>query len=191
MKEKYAEEISVKAVSALEKLKDGNARFICAERGLGDVSPKARSFASRNGQSPYAVIISCSDSRVIPESIFSAGIGDLFVIRAAGNVVDEIALGSIEYAISHLHTPLVVVLGHTGCGAVGATLQGGATGFVKAISQRISLAVGEEKDAGIACRLNTERSVSQIRRAFESDYPDVMFAGAIYDTESGKVDFFE
>lgn len=92
MKEKYAEEISVNAVSALEKLKDGNARFICAERCLGDVSPKARSFASRNGQSPYAVVISCSDSRVISESIFSAGIGDLFVIRAAGNVVDGMTL---------------------------------------------------------------------------------------------------
>lgn len=108
------------ALNALERLKEGNKIYINSEKGAGDVSPQKRLFTSKNGQNPYAVIVSCSDSRVIPECIFSAGIGDLFVIRVAGNVIDNHQLGSIEYAVGHLGCNLVVVLGYTMCGAVGA-----------------------------------------------------------------------
>lgn len=101
---------------------------------------------SKNGQKPYAVIVSCSDSRVIPECIFSAGIGDLFVIRVAGNVIDKYQLGSIEYAAEHLCCKLVVVLGHTQCGAVGAA-KGKCGGFVGFITDEIRRAVGTETDA--------------------------------------------
>ena len=84
------------AAEALEKLKAGNERYLAAERCPGDISPRLRLHTSVHGQAPYAIIISCSDSRVIPESIFSAGLGELFVIRVAGNVIDDHQLGSIE-----------------------------------------------------------------------------------------------
>ena len=113
MKEEY-----VSASLALERLKAGNKNYIDAKKGSSDVSPEIRLETSKNGQKPYAIIISCSDSRVIPEYIFSAGIGELFVVRVAGNVIDNFQLGSIEYAAEHLGCKLVVALGHTQCGAV-------------------------------------------------------------------------
>ncbi len=102
----------------LARLLDGNKRFV-----NGNFKPKDLS-AQRNetltGQHPFVTIVSCSDSRVVPEYIFDAGIGELFIVRAAGNVVDSCALGSVEYGVGHLHTPLLVVLGHEKCGAVTA-----------------------------------------------------------------------
>ena len=98
---------------ALEKLKAGNARYIDAKVNSEDISQAKRTDTLVNGQKPYAIIITCSDSRVIPENIFMTGIGELFVIRIAGNVIDEHQLGSIEYAASHLGAPLIVVMGHT------------------------------------------------------------------------------
>ena len=103
---------NLSAEEALQKLKDGNQRYLTAEANPGDVSPKIRQYTCENGQSPYAIVITCSDSRVIPESIFCAGIGELFIIRVAGNVMDKHQLGSVEYAADHLGTNLVVVLGH-------------------------------------------------------------------------------
>ena len=102
------------ADEALERLRQGNARYLNASHAQGDVSPELRQSTFREGQHPYAIVLACSDSRVIPEAIFSAGIGELFVIRVAGNVVDRHQLGSIEYAEGHLGCNLVVVLGHTG-----------------------------------------------------------------------------
>lgn len=94
----------------INKLKDGNKQYV---KGgiIGDVSKNRRIDTYLNGQSPFALVITCSDSRVIPEVIFQQGIGDLFVVRVAGNVVDEFVLGSIEYAIKHLNITCVVVLG--------------------------------------------------------------------------------
>ena len=90
------------AGQALERLKEGHRRFLVSEKGSGDVSPSRRRETEELGQHPYAVVVTCSDSRVVPESIFSAGIGDLFVIRSAGNIVDGCTLGSIEYAVEHI-----------------------------------------------------------------------------------------
>lgn len=109
--------ITTTPAKALEKLKAGNASYIDAKVNSEDISQAKRTDTLVNGQKPYAIIITCSDSRVIPENIFMTGIGELFVIRIAGNVIDEHQLGSIEYAASHLGAPLIVVMGHTHCGA--------------------------------------------------------------------------
>lgn len=114
--------ITTTPAKALEKLKAGNARYIDAMVNSEDISQAKRTDTLVNGQKPYAIIITCSDSRVIPENIFMTGIGELFVIRIAGNVIDEHQLGSIEYAASHLGAPLIVVMGHTHC-AVRCILQ--------------------------------------------------------------------
>ena len=181
MNDKY-----IYAESALERLKQGNKIYIDSVTGVGDISPEKRLYTSKNGQHPYAVIVSCSDSRVIPECIFSAGIGDLFVIRVAGNVVDNYQLGSIEYAVEHLGCRLVVVLGHTGCGAVGAALHDNG-GFVKHIADEIKRAIGTESDEYKASILNIKQSVSVIKeRLIDVDF---LAVGALYHTDSGKVDF--
>jgi carbonic anhydrase len=138
-------------------------------------------------------VIACSDSRVIPEAIFDAGIGELFIIRVAGNVLDRHQLGSIEYAAAHLHCPLILVLGHTGCGAVGAALSGGGEGYIQYITDEILLAVGEERDPDRACRLNVKHAVDTIKRAF-ADHPEIPSAGldirgAVYDIASGEVEW--
>jgi carbonic anhydrase len=109
---------------ALKLLKEGNSRFVAdklAERNLG----KNRRAELAKGQAPFAIILGCADSRVAPELLFDRGLGDLFVVRVAGNVTDPAILGSIEYAVEHLGSPLIVVLGHESCGAVKAALAGG------------------------------------------------------------------
>lgn len=108
----------------LQKLKDGNQRFVKNERINPNQDAATLKQTAEKGQFPYATIISCSDSRVPVEHIFDAGFGDLFVIRVAGNVVDIDEAGSIEYGVEHLHTPVLVVLGHTSCGAVTAVCRG-------------------------------------------------------------------
>ena len=175
------------ALNPLERLKEGNKTYINSVNGAGDISPEKRLDTSKNGQKPYAVIVSCSDSRVIPEYVFSAGIGDLFVIRVAGNVVDNHQLGSIEYALGHLGCKLVVVLGHTQCGAVGAAVKQNV-GFVKFITDEISRAIGAETDAVKASILNVKQSVEKIKEALK-DFEGLQVAGALYHTDSGAVDF--
>ena len=115
----FAQEAIPTPTAALERLKEGNARFAGDRPAAKDQGSKRRAELAR-GQRPFAVIITCSDSRVPPETVFDQGLGDLFVIRLAGNVVDTAAVGSVEYAVAHLHVPLVVVLGHEECGAVQA-----------------------------------------------------------------------
>ncbi|MBD5131578.1 MAG: carbonic anhydrase [Clostridiales bacterium] len=175
------------AATALERLKDGNKVYINCATGVGDISPERRQYTSEHGQKPYAVIVSCSDSRVIPESIFSAGIGDLFVIRVAGNVIDNSQLGSIEYATEHLGCKLVVVLGHTGCGAVSAAVNEN-NGYVKFLTDEIKHAVGNEKDTVKASILNVKHSVEKIEKLLNKT-GEFTVIGALYHTESGVVDF--
>ena len=180
------------ATEAMSKLKEGNKRYLDAATNLGDVSPQIRQRTCDEGQTPYAIVITCSDSRVIPESIFTAGIGELFTIRVAGNVMDHHQLGSVEYAADHLGTNLVVVLGHTHCGAVGAALSSNPEGFVKYITDEIKKAIGEEKDETAACRLNVERSVSIIKDQLKrTDESALKVCGAIYNIDTGLVEFME
>lgn len=181
---------NLSSAEALQKLKEGNARYLDASTNPGDISQQIRKKTCEEGQYPYAIIVTCSDSRVIPESIFSAGIGELFVIRVAGNVIDRHQLGSIEYAADHLGTNLVVVLGHSHCGAVGAAMGGGADGFIKSITDEIRSAIGDEKDELKASCLNTEKSVSVIKDGLKlSDESRLKACGAIYHIDSGKVEF--
>ncbi len=185
-----ADYIPVSASDAWERLKAGNERYLRRGEGLGDVSDLIRVRTARHGQQPYAIVIACSDARVIPEVIFSASIGELFVVRVAGNVIDKHQLGSIEYAAQHLHTRLILVLGHTGCGAVAAAMEGEHSGFIRSLTEEIRLAIGSETDPDEACRLNVERSVSEIHRHLMEDlHEDVEVRGAIYDIHTGRVDF--
>lgn len=182
----------ISARSALEKLKQGNAEYLSAKSPIGDISPSTRQKTCAEGQKPYAVVITCSDSRVIPESIFSAGIGELFVIRVAGNVMDRTQLGSVIYAVSHLGCKFVVVLGHTHCGAVHAAIHDEPDGYVKYLTDEIRLAIRDEKDENKACRLNVERGVRVTKDALgvsEGDESSLSVIGAIYNIDSGKVDF--
>ena len=175
------------ARQALRRLKEGNQTYLKAEKSVGDISPQKRLFAFQNGQSPYAVIVSCADSRVIPESIFSAGIGELFIVRAAGNVIDDFALGSIEYAVEHLNCPLVVVMGHTGCGAVGAAGKANG-GYLRRITDEIARAAHGERDGVKASILNVKHGAQKIKSALKN-LKDLQVIGALYHTESGVVDF--
>ena len=184
--------IMMNAGEALEKLKEGNKRYIASERGNGDISPARRLETAGHGQDPYAVIVACSDSRVIPEEIFSAGIGELFVIRVAGNVVGAHELGSIEYALEHLDCKLAVVLGHTNCGAVGAAIRHDPDGHIKYLTDAIRLAIRDETDDKKASCLNAKHGADKIREAFLRDLPEekgILVTAALYHIDSGKVDF--
>lgn len=183
---------TLSAAESLEKLKEGNVRYLDAASNPGDISALIRKKTCEEGQFPYAVVITCSDSRVIPESIFSAGIGELFVIRVAGNVMDHHQLGSVEYAVDHLGSKLVVVLGHSHCGAVGAAMGSDPSGYVKYITDEIRKAIGDEKDELRASCLNVEQSVSVIRNSLQyQGESDVQVCGAVYHIDSGKVEFLD
>jgi carbonic anhydrase len=108
--------------NALQKLMDGNKRYVSGSLAKKNIGETRRNELSK-GQKPFAIVITCSDSRVPPEILFDQGIGDIFVIRVAGNIVDPIVLRSIEYGAEHLNAPLLFILGHTKCGAVTATLE--------------------------------------------------------------------
>jgi carbonic anhydrase len=190
--DKMTVEYTVSADEAVEKLKLGNEKYLQSRTSSGDISPEARRETCENGQKPYAVIVTCSDSRVIPESIFSAGIGELFVIRVAGNVMDDHQLGSIEYAVEHLGIRLVAVLGHDHCGAVDAAINHDPEGYIKFITDEIKLAIGDEQDDYKACCLNVKRSVAVIESSFEihrEQQHGLKVIGALYRLADGRVEF--
>ena len=183
------ERTNLPASAALQKLKEGNLRYLGATTNAGDVSRELREQTVTKGQRPYAVIVSCADSRVIPEAIFSAGLGELFVVRIAGNVIDDHALGSIEYAVEHLGTQLVVVMGHTHCGAVTAALHSNS-GYVKSITDEIKHAIGRETNTDKASALNALHSADKIKKSLPLP-GSVTVCGALYHTDTGRVDFLD
>ena len=147
---------SVSPDEALNRLKAGNDRFARSKVSAGK-PVAARRIATAKAQHPFAIIVACADSRTSPEIVFDQNIGDLFVVRTAGNLVDDFALGSIEYAVEHLGSRLIVVLGHERCGAVQAALAGGsAPGHIEALVQAIQPAVAASKSK--AGRSPDERS---------------------------------
>ena len=184
---------NISSDEALARLKAGNERYLRARTSTSDISPELRAQTAAEGQRPYAIVLACSDSRVIPEAIFSADIGDLFVIRVAGNIVDNHQMGSIEYADEHLGCHLVVVLGHTGCGAVEAAIHHELTGNVKFIGDEIAQAIGGEKDEDAATLKNIEHSVQKIKDRrdvlMEGEEFDLRIVGALYHTDTGLVEF--
>ena len=176
-------------IQALELLKAGNARFVSGSLTPKDDYTDLREQLSA-GQHPFAVVLCCSDSRVAPEIIFDQKLGDLFVIRNAGNVVDEDVLGSIEYAVEHLETPLVVVLGHSCCGAVTATCQGGdLPGHIVDIAKRIRPVISTN------CCIddNAKRHAKRMAQLIEEDgivhHLGIQVTAAFYDLRSGKVEW--
>ena len=178
----------------LKRLMEGNKLYYSSSSNPGDISQEIRRKTAMEGQHPYAIVITCSDSRVIPEAVFSAGIGELFVIRVAGNVLDNHQLGSIEYAFSHLDANLIIMLGHTKCGAVGAAINShGATDrYIKYIIDDINEAIGTETDDHKATVLNVKHGVNIIKNAFH-DHPEIEageldIVGAVYDVETGRVE---
>ena len=187
------------AEEALKKLMDGNRRFVSETYDRGDISPGRRAEISK-GQRPFAVIVDCSDSRVVPEFIFDQGLGDLFVIRTAGNIVDDIAIGSVEYAVKHLGVRLVLVLGHDDCGAVKATVAGGkAEGHIDAILQAIrpAVAVAMQKPGNLLDNAIAQ-NVDMVINRLQSAQPilaqalqtgDVRIVGGVYHQKDGSVDW--
>ena len=180
------------AAESLEKLKQGNRHYVGKDHSTGNISPAVRRETLEKGQSPYAIIVTCSDSRVIPEYIFNAGIGELFVIRVAGNVIDDHQLGAIAYAAEHLGAKLIVVLGHDHCGAVDAAINHDPEGYIKFITDEIRNAIGSETDDYKACCLNVRHSIAVIERSLEirqEEAHGLKVIGAVCRLGSGEVDF--
>ena len=184
--------MSISAAAAKEKLITGNDIYMKAIQNPGDISPSIRKQTKEEGQHPYAIILCCSDSREIPEAIFSAGIGELFVIRVAGNVIDDHQLGSIEYAADHLGCKLIVVMGHDHCGAVEAAIKHDPDGHIKYITDDILQAIGTETDEYRASCMNVLHSVKIIQNnvdMLQLEEHGLEVIGAIYHLEDGHVEF--
>jgi carbonic anhydrase len=198
----------ITATEALLRLRDGNRRFVEAE-AIGNQGHRASLAA---GQEPFAIVLGCSDSRVPAELVFDLGFGDLFVIRVAGNIVAPSQVGSVEFAAARFGTPLVVVMGHTQCGAITATLEelaGQATTQsrnLRSIVDRVRpsvesvMAVGGDLDSAIliheAVRANVRASANHLRHGseiLERLIRDgrLLVIGAEYSLETGTVDFFD
>ena len=189
------EELPIKpeAEAALRCLMKGNGQYLERSHNPSELTDLVRLTAAHHGQHPFAAVLCCADSRVPPEHIFSAGIGDLFVIRNAGNVVSPAALGSLEYAAAHLHVPLILVMAHRGCGAVVAALQKHReTGALGDLIALVRAGVDRAHDPRKAERNNLVHSLealgeSEILRDL-ADRGELAFAGAIYDIRSGAVE---
>lgn len=199
---------SLTADQALEQLKSGNEQFLAAG-GTRELGAERRVEIAK-GQTPFAVFVSCSDSRVPPEYLFGRGLGELFVVRNAGNTVDTVALGSLEYAVAELGVPLVVIMGHERCGAVHAALSvvqentkfPGSIGqmiepIIPAVLSARAANVGAEEAALLdaSVRANIERVAAYVREAgpilsTAVASGAVKVVGARYDLEDGKVEFF-
>ncbi len=181
------------AATALARLKSGNEAYVTTHQNIGDTSPDLIVRLFHEGQTPYATVICCSDSRVVPEHIFMCGLGEIFVIRVAGNVVGPMELASAVYACEHLHTPLLLVLGHTHCGAIEAAAEGHAEGALKQLVHKIADAVGAEKDPYAATVLNVRAGLKKLHECAELEHlvanGELLIEGGVYHTHSGVVDF--
>lgn len=197
---------TMSAEEVLQRLKAGNARFVAGEARFPTVQKEVLAELAK-GQHPYATILGCSDSRVPPELLFDAGFGELFVIRVAGNVLGPSILGTLQYAGSHLHTPLFVVLGHQGCGAVEAAIASKFAGSTQ--KSRIEILLENILPAldGIDGQLPPDEL---LKTAVEANVRYTMrkllatpeaqaglasglmkLVGAVYDIASGEVHFLE
>lgn len=193
---------NLSAEQAIEKLKQGNERFVTLKEKHPDNDIKRRKEMLK-GQHPFVVILSCSDSRVPPELIFDQGLGDIFEIRNAGNVLDEHIIGSIEYAVMHCGVKLVLIMGHQDCGAVAATLSGKyETKYIKSLEDSILPAVEDCKKKGL--EVNSDNVVKahvmqDIKELMEKDTElvkymkehNVKIVPAYYHLDTGIVDFLE
>ena len=186
---------------ALQRLLDGNKRYI-AQKPIHPNQTVYRRKEITEGQKPFAIILSCSDSRVPPEIIFDQGLGDIFVIRVAGNVLDKTVLASAEYAVEHLDVPLLMVLGHSRCGAVSAAVSGHAHtrhigNLVKIIAPAVKKAQKMDGDlTENAIKVNIEMVLAKLKEkspiiALLAESVKLKIIGAFYDLESGKIDILK
>ena len=203
---------NIKASEALKRLRDGNKRFTSNLRTQESLFSDHRREELLKGQEPYAIILGCSDSRVPAEIVFDQGLGDLFVIRVAGNIVAPSQIGSVEFAVSQFGTRLVIVLGHSQCGAICATIEelthghSSASENIRAIVERVKPSIEglmatdlkNDKDAleKEAVRANVRASANQLRHGstiienlIATD--ELLVVGAEYSLESGVVEFFD
>jgi len=185
---------------ALARLKEGNLRFIKGGRRPVNLTQERNNLVK--GQQPYAIVLSCSDSRVPPEIVFDETLGKLFVVRVAGNVTDPVTLGSIEYAVEHLGAKLILVLGHQSCGAVEATLDGGPVPpNIEALVKRIQPAVDRAKAMGLdPAATFTAAIVENVRQQMQNattesgvlrervEKKQVRIVGAVYSLVTGQVE---
>lgn len=194
-------ENNTSADEALKKLMDGNKRFVEFKQNHPHQN-KTRLEEIASTQKPFAIIVGCSDSRVPPEIIFDQGMGDLFIIRNAGNVVDDFAMASIEYAVEHLGVRLIVVLGHERCGAVDATIKGGKLpGHLNRLTEEIEPAILSAKrvTGDLLTNViysNTKRITLQINSSEELlkefvEHKGLKVVSAYYDLDTGKVEIFD
>ena len=193
---------NLSAKEAIQKLKEGNKRFVKNQASHPDESLE-RKKEMLKGQHPFVVILSCSDSRVPPELIFDQGLGDIFEIRNAGNVLNPHVIGSIEYAVMHCGVKLIVIMGHQDCGAINATLSGvSETKYIQALEDSIQPAVENCKAKGL--EINSDNVVKahvmqDIEELMEQDLElvqymkkhNVKIVPAYYHLDSGKVDFLK
>ena len=202
----------IEAREALERLRDGNRRFASGMGSVDGLSSRTRRAELVTGQQPFAIVLGCSDSRVPAEIVFDQGLGDLFVIRVAGNVVAPSQIGSVEFAAERFGTRLVVVLGHSQCGAVLATLEElwrpneTQSRNLRSIVDRIRPSVegllatelGKDLDALVpeAVRANVRVSANQLRHGSEIlerliEHDGLLVVGADYSLETGMVHVFD
>ncbi len=202
----------IPASEALQRLKDGNARFAAKEQGLSDAPKKTEREDLVKAQHPFAIVLGCADSRVPPEMVFDQGLGDLFVVRVAGNIVSPSLLGSIEFAAVNFKVQLVVVLGHTKCGAIAATvdalknppenisanLQSIVSSIQPSVEALLGTDIADDRDTLIqhATRAHVQASAAKIQT--DSNVVDGLRAdgklrvvGAEYALETGIVSFFD
>jgi carbonic anhydrase len=202
----------IDALEALERLREGNRRFVAGELDSDDLVCHARRVALVDGQDPFAIVLGCSDSRVPAEIVFGQGLGDLFVIRVAGNIVAPSQIGSVEFAAERFGTRLVVVLGHSRCGAIEATVEellrpaDAHSRNLRSIVDRVRPSVEpllatelrHDEDALLhqAVRANVRASANQLRRGSRVlealiEEEGLLVVGAEYSLETGMVDFFD
>ena len=188
---------NISAEQALKLLLEGNQRYSVHKMTYPHQDGE-RLLKMAKGQTPFAIILSCADSRVPPEIVFDQGLGDLFVVRVAGNILDDAILGSIEFAAGNLHVPLVMVLGHERCGAVAATVTGGTVpSHISALTRAIQPAVDKVKGKpgdvlDNAVRANVQMVVEQIKAseplAALVQSKKLQVIGGRYDLDQGAVE---
>ena len=181
----------------IERLKSGNQRFVSDQLEATRQDSKRRDELT-GGQSPFAIVLSCADSRVVPELAFDTGLGELFVVRVAGNIANTSSMASIEYAVAHLGTQVIVVLGHESCGAVTAAVNGGDNGYnlnhlLSHVTPAIA-AAGEEATVTDVVKKNAEMTAAELaaRSAIIGGAvaeEKVKIVPAYYNLGSGAVDF--
>lgn len=196
-----SEATTTKHEEPLKWLQNGNERFVAGTVTQSSKGAKRRAEVAA-GQKPFAILVSCSDSRVGPEVVFDQGLGDIVVVRSAGHVVDLVGLGSIEYAVEHLGPSLILVLGHERCGAVGAAVEGGAAhahlpAVLDAIKPAVARAMSQPGDAiDNAVRAQVREVVEQLQKADpvlseRVKAGKLKVVGARYDLDTGRVEVME